>query len=53
MLILLLFVLHLSFFRTIDNDVPQIDRTFGFESAVEAARDAINVANVEAEGFPQ
>lgn len=38
--------------KTIDNDVPQIDRTFGFESAVEAARAAINVANVEAEGFP-
>eukprot|EP00571_Detonula_confervacea_P003113 CAMPEP_0172319208 /NCGR_PEP_ID=MMETSP1058-20130122/37087_1 /TAXON_ID=83371 /ORGANISM="Detonula confervacea, Strain CCMP 353" /LENGTH=543 /DNA_ID=CAMNT_0013034207 /DNA_START=142 /DNA_END=1773 /DNA_ORIENTATION=- len=38
--------------KTIDNDIPQIDRTFGFESAVEAARAAINVANVEAEGFP-
>ena len=29
-----------------------VDRTFGFETAVEAAREAINVANVEAEGFP-
>jgi len=38
--------------KTIDNDVPLLDRTFGFESAVEAARSAINVANVEAEGFP-
>ncbi|KAL9185374.1 hypothetical protein ACHAXT_003151 [Thalassiosira profunda] len=38
--------------KTIDNDVPLLDRTFGFESAVEAARDAINVANTEAEGFP-
>jgi len=38
--------------KTIDNDIPLIDRTFGFESAVEAARDAINVANTEAEGFP-
>ncbi|KAL7527385.1 hypothetical protein ACHAXR_001930, partial [Thalassiosira sp. AJA248-18] len=38
--------------KTIDNDVPLLDRTFGFESAVEAARKAINVANVEAEGFP-
>jgi len=38
--------------KTIDNDIPLLDRTFGFETAVEAARDAINVANVEAEGFP-
>lgn len=38
--------------KTIDNDVPLIDRTFGFETAVEAARSAINVANVEADGFP-
>lgn len=38
--------------KTIDNDVPLLDRTFGFESAVDAARSAINVANVEAEGFP-
>jgi len=38
--------------KTIDNDVPLLDRTFGFETAVEAAREAINVANVEADGFP-
>lgn len=38
--------------KTIDNDVPLIDRTFGFESAVNAAREAIDVANTEAEGFP-
>jgi len=38
--------------KTIDNDVPIIDRTFGFETAVEAAKNAIDVANVEAEGFP-
>lgn len=38
--------------KTIDNDVPLLDRTFGFETAVEAAREAIDVANVEAEGFP-
>mmetsp|Transcript_7668 Transcript_7668/g.16695 ORF Transcript_7668/g.16695 Transcript_7668/m.16695 type:complete len:563 (+) Transcript_7668:67-1755(+) len=38
--------------KTIDNDVPLIDRTFGFETAVEAAREAINVINVEVEGFP-
>jgi len=39
--------------KTIDNDIPLLDRTFGFETAVEAARDAIDVANVEAEGFPK
>jgi len=39
--------------KTIDNDIPLVDRTFGFETAVEAARDAIDVANVEAEGFPR
>lgn len=38
--------------KTIDNDIPLVDRTFGFETAVEAARDAINVAHVEADGFP-
>ncbi|KAL7532737.1 hypothetical protein ACHAWF_004226 [Thalassiosira exigua] len=38
--------------KTIDNDVPLIDQTFGFETAVDAAREAIDVANVEAEGFP-
>mmetsp|Transcript_28357 Transcript_28357/g.43294 ORF Transcript_28357/g.43294 Transcript_28357/m.43294 type:complete len:536 (+) Transcript_28357:159-1766(+) len=38
--------------KTIDNDVPLLDRTFGFETAVDEARTAINVANTEAEGFP-
>lgn len=38
--------------KTIDNDIPLIDRTFGFETACEAACEAINVANTEAEGFP-
>mmetsp|Transcript_24054 Transcript_24054/g.58877 ORF Transcript_24054/g.58877 Transcript_24054/m.58877 type:complete len:571 (-) Transcript_24054:72-1784(-) len=38
--------------KTIDNDIPLIDRTFGFESAVNAARQAIDVAVTEAEGFP-
>jgi 6-phosphofructokinase 1 len=38
--------------KTIDNNVPLLDRTFGFETTVDAARDAIEVANVEAEGFP-
>jgi len=38
--------------KTIDNDIPLIDRTFGFESAVNEARKAIDVAVTEAEGFP-
>lgn len=38
--------------KTIDNDIPLIDKTFGFETAVEAARSAIDVANVESDGFP-
>merc|ERR1719401_2974883 len=38
--------------KTIDNDVPLLDRTFGFETAVCSAREAINVANTEASGFP-
>lgn len=38
--------------KTIDNDIPLVDRTFGFESAVNAARQAIDVAATEAQGFP-
>jgi len=38
--------------KTIDNDVPLIDRTFGFETAVSSAREAIDVANTEADAFP-
>eukprot|EP00980_Cylindrotheca_fusiformis_P030726 scaffold25312_cov127-Cylindrotheca_fusiformis.AAC.1 len=38
--------------KTIDNDIPIIDRTFGFETAVHAAREAIDVAVTEASGFP-
>lgn len=35
--------------KTIDNDVDHIDRSFGFESAVEAAQDVIRCAKVEAQ----
>ncbi|CAL0327314.1 unnamed protein product [Lupinus luteus] len=35
--------------KTIDNDIPVIDRSFGFDSAVEEAQRAINAAHVEAE----
>lgn len=34
--------------KTIDNDVDCIDRSFGFESSVEAAQDAIRCAKTEA-----
>lgn len=34
--------------KTIDNDLDYIDRSFGFQSAVEAAQDAIRCAKVEA-----
>ena len=36
--------------KTIDNDVPWVDRTFGFDTAVEVAARAIDAAHVEAEG---
>ncbi|KAK4401198.1 ATP-dependent 6-phosphofructokinase [Sesamum angolense] len=35
--------------KTIDNDIPVIDRSFGFDTAVEEAQRAINAAHVEAE----
>ncbi|OMO67379.1 hypothetical protein CCACVL1_20567 [Corchorus capsularis] len=37
--------------KTIDNDIPVIDRSFGFDTAVEEAQRAINAAHVEAESF--
>jgi 6-phosphofructokinase 1 len=36
--------------KTIDNDICGVERTFGFSTAVEAARIAINVAHEEAKG---
>lgn len=36
--------------KTIDNDIAFIDRTFGFDTAVEQARVALNAAHVEARG---
>ena len=35
--------------KTIDNDILYIARTFGFDTAVEEARNAITCANAEAE----
>ncbi|XP_010438323.1 PREDICTED: ATP-dependent 6-phosphofructokinase 1 isoform X1 [Camelina sativa] len=37
--------------KTIDNDIPIIDRSFGFDTAVEEAQRAINAAHVEATSF--
>lgn len=34
--------------KTVDNDIPLIDKSFGFSSAVEAAQNAIRAGNVEA-----
>ncbi|KAH8060433.1 6-phosphofructokinase [Aureococcus anophagefferens] len=38
--------------KTIDNDIPLIDRSFGFDTAVAEAKRAIDVAVVEARSFP-
>lgn len=38
--------------KTIDNDISYIQRTFGFESAVSRAVDAIYSAHIEAKGAP-
>ena len=35
--------------KTIDNDISWVEKTFGFETAVGIARDAITAANTEAE----
>lgn len=36
--------------KTIDNDIPYLDKTFGFETAVDMARVAIDAAHTEACG---
>jgi 6-phosphofructokinase 1 len=38
--------------KTIDNDIPIIDRSFGFETSCEQANRMIAAANVEAESAP-
>ncbi|CAI9279991.1 unnamed protein product [Lactuca saligna] len=38
--------------KTVDNDVGIIDRSFGFQTAVEKAQQAISAAHVEAESAP-
>ncbi|RMG42713.1 MAG: ATP-dependent 6-phosphofructokinase [Acidobacteria bacterium] len=36
--------------KTIDNDIPLVDRTFGFTTAISVARHAVDAAHAEAEG---
>jgi 6-phosphofructokinase 1 len=36
--------------KTVDNDVPWVDKTFGFDTAVDVARQAIDGAHSEARG---
>ncbi len=38
--------------KTIDNDIEIIDETFGFRTAVDAARNILKCAHVEAKGAP-
>jgi 6-phosphofructokinase 1 len=38
--------------KTIDNDIALVSRSFGFDTAVERATDAIHAAHTEAVGFP-
>jgi 6-phosphofructokinase 1 len=38
--------------KTIDNDVPYLSQTFGFDTAVDTATQAIRAAHVEATGAP-
>ncbi|GLT65925.1 hypothetical protein SLA2020_383250 [Shorea laevis] len=37
--------------KTIDNDIPVIDKSFGFDTVVEEAQRAINAAHVESESI--
>jgi len=39
--------------KTIDNDIPLIDRSFGFDTAVQEAKRAIDTAATEARSFPR
>lgn len=38
--------------KTVDRDIPLLDNTFGFDTAVEEAQRAINAAAIEAFSFP-
>lgn len=38
--------------KTIDNDIPFVRRSFGFETAMSLAGDAVHAAHIEAQGAP-
>lgn len=38
--------------KTIDNDINYVYKTFGFDTAVSIARQALDAANTEAKGYP-
>lgn len=38
--------------KTIDNDIYMVSKSFGFDTAVEVATQAIRSANIESEGYP-
>ena len=38
--------------KTIDNDIHMVSRSFGFDTAVDVATDAIKAAHNEAQGYP-
>jgi 6-phosphofructokinase 1 len=38
--------------KTVDRDIPLLDNTFGFDTAVEEAQRSIKAASVEAASFP-
>lgn len=38
--------------KTIDNDIYRVARSFGFDTAVDIATEAIKAAHMEAEGYP-
>ncbi len=47
--------LHISVIvipKTIDNDIPLVNRSFGFDTAVEMATESIHAAHTEAVGWP-
>lgn len=37
--------------KTVDNDIPLVDKTFGFDTAVEEACRAISAADIEANSY--
>jgi 6-phosphofructokinase 1 len=38
--------------KTVDNDIKYVDRTFGFTTAIDRAKDVLNAAHMEARSYP-